>query len=90
MNLDNKTPKEIQQEIFSEIQKGTNIEKIKTALREQGHHPEAYYFTSEKEHTTILEAPKAAAGHTSGWQVFLAIVAIIIMVIRIARCSSKM
>lgn len=90
MNLDNKNPKEIQQEIFSEIQKGSDIEKIKTELREKGQHPEAYYFITENEHTKIMEEPKSAAGHTTGWQVFVAIIAIIIMVIKIARCSSKM
>jgi hypothetical protein len=90
MELENKNQKEIQQEIFAEIKKGTNIEKLKAELKEKGLHPEGYYFIAESEHTKIMAEPKIGAGHTTGWQIFVAIIAIIVMVIKIARCSNRM
>ncbi len=90
MNLESKSPNEIQQEIFGEIRNGTSIEKLKAELKEKGLHPEGYYFATETEHNKVMEEPKTAAGQMSGWQIFIGIVAVLVLVLRIARCSSKM
>ena len=89
MELENKDQKEIQQAIFSEIQKGTPVETIKNELREKGLHPEAYYFTTESQHNVVMDAPSSSS-NVSGWQVFLVIVSLLVLVIRIARCSNRM
>ena len=89
MEFENKTQKEIQQLIFSEIQKGVPIDSIKNELRGKGLHPEAYYFTTESQHNVVMDTPPASS-NVSGWQVFLVIVSLIVLVIRIARCSNRM
>lgn len=90
MDIENKNPKEIQELIFAEIRNGASIEALKNELREKGLHPEGYYFTTEAEHQAILEEPRTPAGQVSGWQIALTIVTLIILVFRIARCSSRM
>jgi hypothetical protein len=90
MNIDNLSPKEIQEQIFVEIGKGTNVEIIKTALKDKGQNPEGYYFTTAAKHNEVINAPKEPAGQMSGLQIFGMIISIIFIIIRIARCSSKM
>lgn len=90
MNIENKTPKEIQQLLFEEIRNGADIEKLRVELKEKGLHPEGFYFTTEAEHTKVMEEPRSPAGQLSGWQIFAGIITIVVLIIKVARCSSKM
>lgn len=90
MEIANKNSKEIQSEIFAEIRKGTSVEALKAELKKKGHHPEGYYFTNEEQHIKMLAEPKAPAGHLTSGQIVWGIVIVLILIIRIARCSSRM
>ena len=88
MNIENKNPKAIQEEIYKEINAGADPVKLKQELKAQGVPVEAYYFTTGQDLVTMQEPPSSSG--VSGWQVFLTIVSLLILIFRIARCSSRM
>jgi hypothetical protein len=91
MQLTGKTTNEIQQEIFDAIKNGEDINKLKEEISAAGFKPEGFYFTGETAHRIAMETPRSAAGGgVSGWQVFLTIVSVLVLVLRIARCSNRM
>lgn len=90
MDITGKTQQEIQQLIFEELKAGKTTDSIKAKLIENGQKPEGYYFTSQEDYNRVIEEPKTAAGQLSGWQIFWGIVVVIIMILRIARCSNRM
>jgi hypothetical protein len=90
MTIENKTPKEIQAEIYFEIGRGVNREQLKAELKDQGLLTEAYYFTTEKEQLVSIEELKTPSSAMSTKQILWAILVLVILVFRIARCSSRM
>jgi hypothetical protein len=90
MNTENLTPKQIQEVIFAEIEKGTAIDIIKATLKQQGKNPEGYYFTTAAKHNQTVNAPKEPASKISGMQVFWIVLSIVFLLIRVARCNSRM
>jgi hypothetical protein len=95
METENKNPKEIQQEIFDQISKGANPVELKELLRKKGVPVEGYYFVSEAAHKRQIETPpqygvsQQAGGGASAWQIFVAILSVVLLIFRIARCSSR-
>ena len=96
MEIEDKSPKEIQQEIFDQIAKGANPGELKELLRRKGVPVEGYYFTSENAHNTELEQSRlnsgsgaSTSGGASGAQIFFAILSVVILIFRIARCTSR-
>lgn len=90
MTIENKTPKEIQDEIYSEIERGTNKEQLKTNLKNQGLVTEAYYFTTKKEQEISIEEASTPSSAISTRQLLWGILIIVILVFRIVRCSNRM
>ncbi len=85
-----KTPEEIQQLIYAEISSGADKELLKSHLRQQGINTEGYYFTTEAERNAILMEPKVSDNGITAKQVLLAILTIVVVVLKIARCSRNM
>lgn len=92
MNLQEKTPAEIQAEIFNELDKGTSVEKIKQELQSNGHIPEGYYFDRNQHKNIVTDNDPLAPSSTSvsGKQVIITIILLIVLVFRIIRCSQRM
>jgi len=94
MHLYNQTPQQIQQQIFDEIKKGANIHALKHELKESGIPPEAYYFTTQEEHNTEIATDGFSSTEQpatrSTWQIILLVISIIVLIVRVARCSSRM
>lgn len=90
MHLQNQSNQEIQAQIFAEVEKGTNIEIIKAELKDAGKNPEGYYFTTAAKHNQVIEAPKEPAGQLSSMQIIGGIITVIILIIKVARCSNQM
>ena len=91
MELTGKSPKEIQQQIFDEIKKGTGADVLAAELKHNGLHPEGYYFTTEESHQALLEEPKtSAASGVSGKQIFWFSLSLIFIIIKVVRCNMIM
>ena len=90
MELTGKTPKEIQQQIFDEISKGTSADVLAAELKHNGLHPEGYYFTTKESHHAALEQPKEPAGAVSGKQIFWFSLSLIFIIIKVVRCNMLM
>ncbi len=90
MNPAGLSPKEIQQQIFDEIASGTHPQTLKENLRQQGVPVEGYYFTTEAKHTEEVLPPAEPSSPVTGWQVFWTIVTVLILILKIARCSNSM
>jgi|GEM_PF-5492216 len=93
MEIQGLTSREIQQRIFEEIGNGTNVVALKQELKEKGVPVEGYYFTTEAQYQSeksFSAEPASAASSVSGKQVFWTILTIVIVIFKIARCSSRM
>jgi hypothetical protein len=90
MDLANKNSEEIQQEIFKEIAKGTNIESLKAEIKQKGLHPEGFYFMSEQQRNIVKDQPIERGGHLTTSQIIWGVITVVLIIFRIARCSSKM
>ncbi len=89
MNIENATPKEIQQYIYDEIAQHKNPQAIKDELTQKGILVEGYYFMPQAEQKIQAETLPASPG-VSGWQVIVTIFVVIVMIFRIIRCTNKM
>jgi len=90
MNIEGLKPKEIQERIFEEIAKGANPDTLKMDLKAKGVPVEGYYFSTKTAHEQEVSLPAEPAGQLTGWQIFWGVVTVIVLVLRIARCSSRM
>jgi hypothetical protein len=90
INVENKTPQEIQQLIYVEIKNGADKEELKSFLQKQGIATEGYYFTTEEERNAILTQPKVSDSGVTTKQILLGILTLVVVIIRIARCSRNM
>ena len=90
MNVTGLSTKEIKQQIFDEIDRGTHPQTLKESLRQQVVLVEGYYFTTRAKHSEVLLPPSKSTLPVRGLQVFWSIVTVFIIILRIAKCSSSM
>lgn len=98
MNIANKTPFEVQQEIYTAIQNGENIDSLKQEVKDHGYHPEGFYFVSQAQQQSIFDGDdlknystsNSSSSGMSTWRVIWLVLSVLVMIFRIARCSSRM
>ena len=90
MTIENKTPKEIQAEIYAEIGNGANREQLKVDLKSQGLMTEAYYFTTEIEQKISAAEPSTPSSSISTGHILWTILLLVILVFRMVSCANRM
>ncbi len=88
MNLDNKNSEVIQKEIYTAIANGADIDSLKAEIKAKGLHPEGYYFTTELERNKVMNEPISTSNNVSPMRVIWLVISIIILIVKIVRCSN--